>query len=487
MMPMSLFLPTEPSSNLSVQIVHDINGACTELAHDIINEASDSTQMDLDTLCWNGNSSSVATWKHDDERIKKALVKLFVVGELPFAFVKNEAFVEYTESLNAKFILPESRKLINVDSLEDLFNDDEIVKDMEYELEKTSENDNKTWNRNYTGFVLNPSISARLSRMSAVLELPIRLMSLKWVECSSRLGSKSKKCTYRHSSCAWDGGDTHILQAQVRSRKKIFREIEECVTDPVFLRLLYHQLVHDYRSGNYSVLSKADVENNWHLIRDQSKPFYTHRGYNPGNQLLRDIETTYLSLKNLTEEDAKREFIKILSELSYGKSVHFFDLEPRRLLHSTHFKDIKRICSSSTALILERRADILGFRTDPVVKKGIKMWKSHQKVCEKEDKSAIGVKIDCVGCIFVEVTTIVEKTNESRKEDTTSGDEEVLEKEVIDLGSMNEDDELVLIRGFEGIKMRLLVTAQIESKDEGLFGFDFVDLQLDYGWDLGSK
>ncbi|GKB18709.1 hypothetical protein Tco_0852632 [Tanacetum coccineum] len=33
-----------------------------------------------------------------------------------------------------------SRKPINVDSLEDLFNDDEIVKDMEYELEKISEN-----------------------------------------------------------------------------------------------------------------------------------------------------------------------------------------------------------------------------------------------------------------------------------------------------------------------------------------------------------
>ncbi|PWA46107.1 zinc finger BED domain-containing protein RICESLEEPER 2 [Artemisia annua] len=58
-----------------------------------------------------GNSSSVATWKHDDERFKKALIKLFVVGELPFAFVKNEAFVEYTESLNAKFILPSRHKL----------------------------------------------------------------------------------------------------------------------------------------------------------------------------------------------------------------------------------------------------------------------------------------------------------------------------------------------------------------------------------------
>nr|GEX10608.1 kinesin-like protein KIN-14S [Tanacetum cinerariifolium] len=88
------------------------------------------------------------------------------------------------------------------------------------------------------------------------------------------------------------------------------------VPDPVFVRLLYDQLVHDYRSGNYSELSKADVKklsallilgeigydahaslrSNWRLIRDQSKPFYTHRGYDLGNQLLRDIETTYLSL-----------------------------------------------------------------------------------------------------------------------------------------------------------------------------------------------
>ncbi|GJT50349.1 hypothetical protein Tco_0976506 [Tanacetum coccineum] len=33
-----------------------------------------------------------------------------------------------------------SRKPINVDSLEDLLNDDEIVKDMEYELEKGEQN-----------------------------------------------------------------------------------------------------------------------------------------------------------------------------------------------------------------------------------------------------------------------------------------------------------------------------------------------------------
>ncbi|GKD24550.1 zinc finger BED domain-containing protein RICESLEEPER 2 [Tanacetum coccineum] len=56
----------------------------------------------------------------------------------------------YRTSLSTKIVealictqdwVRKSRKPINVDSLEDLFNDDEIVKDMEYELEKTSEND----------------------------------------------------------------------------------------------------------------------------------------------------------------------------------------------------------------------------------------------------------------------------------------------------------------------------------------------------------
>ncbi|GJR80012.1 zinc finger BED domain-containing protein RICESLEEPER 2 [Tanacetum coccineum] len=58
-----------------------------------------------------GGTSSVATWKHDDDRIYKALIKLFVIGELPFAFVKNEAFVEYTQALNARFVLPSRHKL----------------------------------------------------------------------------------------------------------------------------------------------------------------------------------------------------------------------------------------------------------------------------------------------------------------------------------------------------------------------------------------
>ncbi|KAJ9567365.1 LOW QUALITY PROTEIN: hypothetical protein OSB04_003331 [Centaurea solstitialis] len=41
----------------------------------------------------------------------RALLNLFVVGELPFKFVENEAFVEYTNELNGKVILPSRHKV----------------------------------------------------------------------------------------------------------------------------------------------------------------------------------------------------------------------------------------------------------------------------------------------------------------------------------------------------------------------------------------
>nr|KAJ0187490.1 hypothetical protein LSAT_V11C900494050 [Lactuca sativa] len=49
---------------------------------------------------------SVSTWKHDDKRIKKVMLNLFVVGGLPFKFVENESFIEYTNALNGKVVVP---------------------------------------------------------------------------------------------------------------------------------------------------------------------------------------------------------------------------------------------------------------------------------------------------------------------------------------------------------------------------------------------
>nr|KAJ0185566.1 hypothetical protein LSAT_V11C900474930 [Lactuca sativa] len=65
----------------------------------------DQTQTKLNLKKESNGETTVKTWKHDDARIKKALLNLFVVGELPFKFVENEAFVEYTNALNAKVVL----------------------------------------------------------------------------------------------------------------------------------------------------------------------------------------------------------------------------------------------------------------------------------------------------------------------------------------------------------------------------------------------
>ncbi|GJW91718.1 zinc finger BED domain-containing protein RICESLEEPER 2 [Tanacetum coccineum] len=56
-------------------------------------------------------TSSLQTWKHDESRIKKALINMFVVAESPFKFVEHDVFVEYTKACNGRFVLPSRHKL----------------------------------------------------------------------------------------------------------------------------------------------------------------------------------------------------------------------------------------------------------------------------------------------------------------------------------------------------------------------------------------
>ncbi|PWA74273.1 zinc finger BED domain-containing protein RICESLEEPER 2 [Artemisia annua] len=48
--------------------------------------------------------------KHPDYD-KKALIELFVVGEIPFKFVEHEAFINYTKACNGRVVLPSRHKL----------------------------------------------------------------------------------------------------------------------------------------------------------------------------------------------------------------------------------------------------------------------------------------------------------------------------------------------------------------------------------------
>ena len=53
----------------------------------------------------------VYRWKHDDTRIQLALLGLFTIGELPFKFIENDAFIEFVNALNGRVKLPSRHKI----------------------------------------------------------------------------------------------------------------------------------------------------------------------------------------------------------------------------------------------------------------------------------------------------------------------------------------------------------------------------------------
>ncbi|GKC26884.1 hypothetical protein Tco_1034178 [Tanacetum coccineum] len=69
----------------------------------------------------------------DGDQVKK--------GKCKFCSRLIAAYSHTNDILAIQISTVASESAFSTDSLEDLFNDDEIVKDMEYELEKTSKND----------------------------------------------------------------------------------------------------------------------------------------------------------------------------------------------------------------------------------------------------------------------------------------------------------------------------------------------------------
>ncbi|PWA69583.1 zinc finger BED domain-containing protein RICESLEEPER 2 [Artemisia annua] len=61
--------------------------------------------------CSNG---TLQNWKYDEKAIKRSLIELIVLAELPFKFVEHPAFIKYSNSLQPKYNLP-SRHIISRD------------------------------------------------------------------------------------------------------------------------------------------------------------------------------------------------------------------------------------------------------------------------------------------------------------------------------------------------------------------------------------
>ncbi|MED6123271.1 Kinesin-like protein KIN-14E [Stylosanthes scabra] len=191
-----------------------------------------------------------------------------------------------------------------------------------------------------------------------------------------------------------------ILHCKLIFKKKLFRESDEAVTDPMFMQLSYVQLQHDYIFGHYPVgrdeasqlsalqilaeigfVRRPESCSDWSSFLERFLPrqIAMTRGRREWEL---DILSCYHSLEHLTKDDARQKFLHILRTLPYGNSVffnvrkiddpigllpgriilginkrgvHFFRPVPKEYLHSAELRDIMQFGSSNTAVFFKMR------------------------------------------------------------------------------------------------------------------------------------
>ncbi|CAM8989251.1 unnamed protein product [Rhodiola kirilowii] len=191
-----------------------------------------------------------------------------------------------------------------------------------------------------------------------------------------------------------------ILHCKLIFKKRLFRESDEAVLDPMFVQLSYVQLQHDYILGNYPVgredaaqlsalqilveigfVDSPDTCTDWTTLLERFLP--RQIAITRAKQEWEiDILSRYRSLDNLTKDDARQQFLRILRNLPYGNSVffsvrkiddpigllpgriilginkrgvHFFRPVPKEYLHSAELRDIMQFGSSNTAVFFKMR------------------------------------------------------------------------------------------------------------------------------------
>lgn len=197
-----------------------------------------------------------------------------------------------------------------------------------------------------------------------------------------------------------DRSKGEILHCKLTFKKKLFRESVEVVADPMFVQLCYVQLQHDYIWGNYPVgrddaaqLSALQILveigvvvspescTDWTSLLERFLPRQIALT-RARKEWETDVLSRYGSMENLTKDDARQQFLRILRTLPYGNSVffsvrkiddpigllpgriilginkrgvHFFRPVPKEYLHSAELRDIMQFGSSNTAVFFKMR------------------------------------------------------------------------------------------------------------------------------------
>ncbi|MQL94013.1 hypothetical protein Taro_026663, partial [Colocasia esculenta] len=199
---------------------------------------------------------------------------------------------------------------------------------------------------------------------------------------------------------AKDRSKGEILHCKLSFKKRLFRESDEAITDPMFVQLSYVQLQHDYILGNYPVgrddaaqLSALQIlveigfiENpeacvEWISLLERFLPKQIAITRAKHEWEL-DIISRFRVMEHMSKDDARQQFLRILRILPYGNSVffnvrkiddpigllpgriilginkrgvHFFRPVPKEYLHSAELRDIMQFGSSNTAVFFKMR------------------------------------------------------------------------------------------------------------------------------------
>ncbi|KAI5438450.1 kinesin-like protein KIN-14I isoform X1 [Lathyrus oleraceus] len=197
-----------------------------------------------------------------------------------------------------------------------------------------------------------------------------------------------------------DRNKGETLHCKLVFKKKLFRESDEAVIDPMFWQLSYVQLQHDYFLGNYPIgrddasklsalqilaeigfVRRPESCADWNSFLERFLPRQIAMTRARREWEL-DILACYHSLEHVMKEDARQQFLHIIRTLPYGfsvffnvrkiddpigllpgriilainkRGVHFFRPIPKEYLHSAELRDIMQFGSSNTAVFFKMR------------------------------------------------------------------------------------------------------------------------------------
>lgn len=128
------------------------------------------------------------------------------------------------------------------------------------------------------------------------------------------------------------------FQSRLLFKKKMFRETDEAITEPMFINLSYVQAQHDYLQGNYPVVrddaaqlaalqlqaeSGPSLDDNPEAFLAGVEQYITKQvfGTRAREDWRSDVGARYRALATFSQEDARQQFLRILRSLPYGNST----------------------------------------------------------------------------------------------------------------------------------------------------------------------